>query len=443
MPQGGGRRLTEATGTEAAPKVRSLMSVWGVAALGIGSMVGAGIFTLLGEAALMTGRDVYLSFGVGGAIALLSGYSYARLAARYPGRGGIMEYFDRAFPWRALAGGLSILFLVSMIIALTMIAKTFGAYAGRLALGDHSSALAVDAFASVIVIVVVLANMAGSGMVSHIEEFLVGFKLVILAGLMLVGLWALDSSMMAGEPEVAPTTLFASVGLTFFAYAGYGIMANASGYVADPAKTIPRAIFIAIGVVVMLYIGLAVIVLGHVPADHLLRYRHTAVAQAAHRVFGSPGFVVVSVAALLATTSALNASLFSGLEISKAMAARGELPAIFGKPAWREGTHGLVWAAAIVLVLVNLIDLSAICHIAGAAALILYLAVFAAHWRLRGETGGSRSLILLGAGLMTAVLIAQVVHLWTTRPEVLAFTVVAVLGSLALERAILRRSGRT
>jgi len=417
------------------------MSVWAVAALGIGSMVGAGIFTLLGEAALMTGRDVYLSFAVGGAIALLSGYSYARLAGRFPGAGGIMEYFDRAFPWSVLAGGLSILFLISLLIALTMIAKTFGAYAGRLALGDALTPLHVDLFASAIVIVVVLANMAGSGMVSHIEEFLVGFKLIILAGLMLAGLWALDPAMLAGEPEVAPDTLFASVGLTFFAYAGYGIMANASGFVADPARSIPRAIFIAIGVVATLYIGLAVIVLGHVPADHLHHYKHTAVAQAAHQVFGAPGFVVVSIAALLATTSALNASLFSGLEISKAMAARGELPAIFGKTAWREGTHGLVLAAAAVLVLVNVIDLTAICHIAGAAALVLYLAVFAAHWRLHEEAGGSRFLIVLGTALMAVVLVAQVIHLWSTRPEVLAFTVAAVLGSLLLEWLILRRGG--
>jgi amino acid transporter len=416
------------------------MSLWGVSALGVGSMVGAGIFTLLGEAALMTGRDVYLSFAVGGTIALLSGYSYARLAARFPGPGGIMEYFDRAFPWRTLAGGLSILFLVSLVIALTMISKTFGAYAARLALGDASSPLAADAFASAIVIVVVLTNMAGSGLVSHVEEFLVGFKLIILAGLMLVGLWALDPKMLAGEPEVPTTALFASVGLTFFAYAGYGIMANASGYVADPARTVPRAIFIAIGVVATLYIGLSVVVQGHVPAAHLYQYKHTAVAEAAHLLFGTPGFLIVSVAALLATTSALNASLFSGLQISRAMASRGELPAMFGRAAWREGTHGLVWATALVLVLVNLIDLTAICHIAGATALILYLAVFAAHWRLHAEAGGSRLLIVLGVALMAVVLVAQVIHLWTARPEVLAFTAAAVLGSLAIEWLILRRS---
>src|SRR5438552_5816332 len=216
-------------------------------------------------------------------------------------------------------------------------------------------------------------------------------------------------------------------------------MANASGYVADPARTVPRAIFIAIGVVAILYVGLAIIVLGHVPADHLLRYRHTAVAQAAHRVFGQPGFVVVSIAALLATTSALNASLFSGLAISKAMAAEGELPAVFGRAAWRQGTHGLVWTAAVVLVMVNLLDLSSICHIAGATCLVLYLAVFAAHWRLHAEAGGSRLLIVLGAGLMMVVLVAQLIHLWKTMPVVIAVTLAAVLGSLAVEWLILRR----
>jgi len=415
------------------------MSVWGVAALGVGSMVGAGIFTLLGEAALMTGSDVYLSFAVGGVIALLSGYSYARLASRFPSSGGIMDYFDRAFPSRVLSGGLSILFLVGLVIALTMIAKTFGAYAGRLALGDNSSPLVVDLFASGVVIAVVMMNMAGSGLVSHVEEVMVGVKLVILTLLMLAGMWALDPKALAGEPAVPTTTLFASVGLTFFAYAGYGIMANASGFVANPAKTVPRAIFIAIGVVATLYVGLAVIVLGHVPAEHLRHYKHTAVAQAAHLVFGEPGFVVVSVAALLATTSALNASLFSGLEISKAMAAEGELPAVFGRAAWRQGTHGLVWTAAAVLVMVNLLELSAICHIAGATCLILYLAVFAAHWRLHKEAGGSRLLMALGTLLMVVVLVAQVIHLWETRPSVLAVTLAAVLGSLLVEWLILRR----
>jgi amino acid transporter len=425
--------VTGTTGT-----ARPSLSIWSVAALGVGSMVGAGIFTLLGEAALMTGRDVYLAFAAGGAIALLSGWSYARLAARFPDSGGIKTYFERAFPSRILAGGLSILFLVGMAITLAVIAKTFGAYAGRLTLGDATSVLADDLFASAAILFVVWANMAGSGIVGHVEEVMVSVKLAILSALLLAGLWVADPARLVSAPTVAPATLAASVGLTFFAYAGYGVMANASGDVANPVKVVPRAIFLAIGVVIALYVGLAVIVLGTISADDLARYRHTAIAQAAHLVFGKPGFVVVSVAALLATTSALNAGLFSGLAISKAMAARGELPSMFGRPAGRAGTQGLLWAAAVVLVMVNLLTLSEICHIAGATCLILYLAVFAAHWRLHAEAGGSRLLILAGASLMLLVLVAQFFHLWQARPRVIAVTAASVLGSLALEWLILK-----
>jgi len=105
----------------ATPAKHGAMRLWSVAALGIGSMVGAGIFALLGQAALMAGSDVYLSFAIGGVIALLSGYSYARLAARFPSSAGIMEYFDRAYPSRVVAGGLSVLYLITSIIAIAMI----------------------------------------------------------------------------------------------------------------------------------------------------------------------------------------------------------------------------------------------------------------------------------------------------------------------------------
>jgi hypothetical protein len=98
-----------------------------------------------------------------------------------------------------------------------------------------------------------------------------------------------------------------------------------------------------------------------------------------------------------------------------------------------------VWTAGLVLAMINLLGLSAICHIAGAACLILYLAVFAAHWRLHAETGGSRLLIALGAILMMVVLVAQLIHLWEYRPEVIAVTAAMVVGSLVLEWQILKR----
>lgn len=415
------------------------MRLWSVSALGIGSMVGAGIFALLGQAALMAGSDVYFSFAIGGIIALLSGYSYSRLAARFPSSGGIMDYFDRAFPSKTVAGGLSVLYLVTQVVSIAMIAKTFGAYADRLLLGDESAPYVASIFASGIVIALVLINMAGSGAVGRIEELLVAAKLIILTVLLLAGVPSIDPGLLSKGPTIGPATLFASVGLTFFAYAGYGMMTNAAGHVANPAVTIPRAMFLAIGIVIVLYIGLSVIVLGNITPAELARFSSTAVAQAAQPVLGNAGFVIVSIGALFATSSAINASLFCALEVSRGLAEKGQLPAVFARAAWGRGTRGLVWSAGAILVMVNLFDLGAIAQVAGATFLISYLGVFAAHWRLRGEAGGSRLVILCGAALMTVVLVAFLQSLWSTQPSAIWLTVLAVAGSLAVEWLVQRR----
>src|SRR3990167_7989609 len=209
-----GRAMTDAT----VPPKHGPMRLWSVSALGIGSLGGAGIFALLGQAALMAGSDVYLSFAIGGVIALLSGYSYSRLAARFPSSGGIMDYFDRAFPSKVVAGGLSVLYLVTQIVSIAMIAKTFGAYADRLLVGDVSIPLVANMFGSAIVIALVVINMVGSGTVGRIEELLVAAKLIILTALLLAGVPSIDPAMLRNGPTVGSATLFASVGLTFFAY---------------------------------------------------------------------------------------------------------------------------------------------------------------------------------------------------------------------------------
>jgi amino acid transporter len=325
-----------------------------------------------------------------------------------------------------------------------MIAKTFGAYANRLLLGDASPHVFTDVFASAIVILLVVLNMTGSAAVGLAEVVLVAIKLTILVVLMLAGLPGIQPQMLTSGVGVSPATLLASVGLTFFAYAGFGMMANAAGEVARPEKTIPCAIFIAIGVVIVLYVGLALVVLGNVSTTDLSRFADTAVAEAARPVLGHAGYVIVSIGALLATASAINATLFSALHISKGLAAERQLPEIFGRPSWGQGTQGqgtqgMVWAAVAMLVMVNLLDLGAIANIAGANFLISYLAVFVAHWRLRREAGGSSLLIVCGFTLMAVVLVAFVASLLKTQPVAIALTLLVLLASAAVEGLLQRR----
>ncbi len=301
------------------------MNVWSVAALGIGSMVGAGIFALLGQVALCAGHETYLAFVIGGIVAVFSGYSYGKLAARYPQAGGIVDYFDQAFGTAVISGTLSLIYLLTLVVTVAMVAKAFGAYGAQLLLNTQDR-LWINVLASTAVVLLAILNLANSKLVGEAELIMVCLKLLILAVLMVAGLSGSGYQHIADHVHPSLFTLIGSVGLTFFAYAGFGMMTNAAESVAEPQMTIPRAIYLAIGTVALLYVGLAVVVLRSISPAELVRHADTAVATAAEPILGRSGFVAVSIAALLATTSAINATLFSIVRISMALGDSGQLP---------------------------------------------------------------------------------------------------------------------
>jgi amino acid transporter len=415
------------------------MNMISVAAMGVGAMVGAGIFALLGVVALIAGNDTYLSFLGGGIIAALSGYSYAKLAARYPDAGGLTAYFHEAFGTGTTSGTLSLTYVITIAVTIAMVAKAFGAYATALAFGSSTNPIVIDAFASGITILMVLLNIAGSKLVGKAEVILVGIKLTILAVLILAGAYGMTThpQVVHNSPQIL--SLFSSIGLTFFAYAGFGTITNAAGKVADPSNAIPRAIYLAIATVIVLYCALALVVLGNVSTADLKNHADTAVAIAAKPVLGRVGFVGVSVAALLATASGINAWVFSGMQITQAMVKVGNLPQMFAHLVWRKGSLGMLLGVAGILLSIALLDLTALARIASATFLISYLAIQVAHWRLIAETKGSRMLVGIGLILMVLVLAA---FLWATflaQPWALAL-IVAFLGLSWLVELFLSRS---
>ena len=419
---------------------KTYLGVWSVAALGIGSMVGAGIFALLGQAAVVAGKDVYLSFIIGGIVALLSGFTYARLGSRFPTSGGITDYFDKGFGNKGISGAFSLLYLITLAITLAMVGKTFGAYATKLFFPAYEhNPFIIGGFTSFIILFLGFLNMMNADLIGRAEVGLVLFKLTILAVLAVAG--------FAGAHQVAPSVnlsqvnfpiLWGSVGLTFFAYAGYGMMANTAGNLRNPAKTLPRAIFLAIGLVIVLYVLLAFVLLDNVSPEKLAQNADTAIAVAAYPVLGSWGVLAVLIAALVATSSAINATFFSSLRIMSELSNKGQLGAIFSRVFWRKGSKGFFWFVVGIMVVANVLNLTSIANIASATFLISYLAVFVAHWRLRKETQTHGFWIVLGFLLMLSVLIVFLGHVFQLQPEAVGLIVVFVGASFGLEYVVLR-----
>ena len=135
------------------------ISTRGAIALGIGSMVGAGIFALMGVAAAHAGSAVWLSFLVAGIIALLTGHSFVHLGIRYPTRGGVVEYLGQAYGTGRFSGGCSIVFYIAQLIGMAMISLAFGKFTAHLfGFGDsdhlgwdhnHPQALTLQCWSSI------------------------------------------------------------------------------------------------------------------------------------------------------------------------------------------------------------------------------------------------------------------------------------------------------
>jgi len=380
------------------------MDLTSVVALGIGSIVGAGIFALLGQVIVMAGDRTYYSFLLAGTAALFSGYSYARLSRRYPQYGGLTNYFHLAFKSKFVSGGLTFVYLLTSAISISMMAKSFGIYATEFFDYIPPVERYVNMFALGLIAAMAVINMLGSAEVGWSEIFMVGFKLTVLLVLIIAAWFHFGPDLPA--TNIKPTSnlqFFGSIGITFFAYAGYGVITNAASDVADPQKTIPRAIYITLFLVMSLYCGLAFVVLNFIPGSELYGNPDTAVATAAKRLLGSGGQAVMYLTAVIAFISGISATFFSIFRITRSLAHQHILPAFYMHTFWRHGTFGNLLTTVLIMLATVFFDFTSIVNLSSAAFLVSYLGVFAAAWVLRRETQSNPLVIIIGSVFMLLI----------------------------------------
>ncbi len=176
---------------------KNSISLLGAIFLGIGSMVGAGIFALFGEAGAIAGAAVWVSFLIGGIIALLQGYSFAKLGARYPSAGGMIAWIVRGFGKGLFTGGVVMLGYFSVLIVTAMVAVTFGNYATDLFLGENANPIWVKIFAAAIIILLTFVNSIGAEAVTKAQTVIVSIVLVILSGFAIAMLANMNPALLA------------------------------------------------------------------------------------------------------------------------------------------------------------------------------------------------------------------------------------------------------
>jgi amino acid transporter len=228
----------------------------------------------------------------------------------------------------------------------------------------------------------------------------------------------------------------------FLSYMGFGLVTNAAEDMVDPARNVPRAIYLSVVVVTIVYVLVSVVAVGNLPLARIVQAQDFALAEAAKPFLGHWGYMFVSIGALFSIASALNATLFGGANVAYALARDGELPELFERKRWMHAPEGLYITAALSIVFALAFSLNGITSITSAVFMVVYIAVLTAHLRLRSEVGGRRGIIVLGILVVGVVFVILQLHLWKT--DRLAFwTVWAVFAaSLVLDGLYRRVRGR-
>lgn len=397
--------------------------------IGIGGMVGAGIFSILGVVVQASGTALWLSFVTGGVVALLSTYSYAKLGVRYPSAGGAVEFLVKGFGDGVLSGGINIYMWVGYVIALALYAQAFAGYAMTF-LPAHQPAWLAKAFGLGIVLLFTAANVVGANFVGRSETVIVGVKLAILVLFAVAGLYFIQPHNLTPTSWPSPSGILFGAGILFIGYEGFGLVANAAEDMADPRKLLPKALYLSVIAVIILYVTVSVAVIGNLDVPSIVRAKDYALAEAAKPFLGVFGFKLVAVAALFSTASAINATLFGAANVSYVIAREGELPGIFSLRIRQNATGGLFITAGVVILFILFFDLSGVAMMGSGAFLLIYASVHAAHLNVAHETGGSRWLI--GLSLATCLVMAAILSVYIYQHSKEAFITMFALIPISL-----------
>jgi amino acid transporter len=408
---------------------RDAMSVRGAAFLGIGAMIGAGIFALLGEAGAVAGAAVWLSFLLAGVVATLLGYTVVKLGTRFPSSGGLIAYLVEGFGNGRLVGIAAWLgYFSAIVIVCAMVAVSFGSYATSLFVGEGAGPAWDNAFTTAIIVAMVAVNLVGSRLVDRAQSAIVVVLLAVFAVFAAVTLVDLDTDLLAFGDYPPVGDIVASVALTFFAYLGFSVISFSAGDLRAPERELPRAMYLALGVTTVTYLLISIGVFGTLTVDEVVGYGETAIAEAARPALGDAGFVVMAVAALLATASSVNATLYASGGLTAMLAKVGQFPPFFGAGP-RFGSHrGMLITALLVAVVGNVVDLSAIASVGSACSLVIFLLVGVAAFRLRADIGAAAPIVIAAIAVTAVVLVFFAFDTLRNAPETFA----AIVGIAAL-----------
>ena len=350
-----------------ATSLRRVLGLMEVTAGGVGIIIGAGIYVLLGAATAHAGPLVWLAFLVAAVLSALTGLSYAELSSMFPSAAGEYEYTRRAMPeWVAFVVGWTM--IMGLVVAAATVSIGFARYAGYF--------LDIDARATALGLLTVVSTIAMVG-VKHSARLTVALSAVQVGGLVL--------GVAIGVPHVGDVDLLAGHGvggvlgaaaLVFFAFIGFDEVITLAEETRDPTRTVPRALLLALGLSTGLYIAVAVAAVSVLGADTLAASPRPLADVMAH-VLGDRGATVVAAIAVMTTTNTTLLVVTAASRVMYGMAKAGAMPRSFALVHQRRRTpiRAIVAVALVAGTFALFGDFAVVAAVTDFAVYVVFLAV--------------------------------------------------------------------
>lgn len=401
------------------------LGLYELIAIGVGGMIGGGIFSVLGLAVGISGHAAPIAFSIGSLIALSAGYSYVRLALTFCKDGASFTYLERAFPDKLYIAGISgWVIVIGYVGTLALYAFTFGAYATHL-FGLEGSQLMRVIFSISVLAIFMTINILGAKLMGRSEDIIVYLKIILLAILGTVGFFTLKSAHFTPLLNKGLASVFLGGAVIFVAFEGFQLITNAVEETKNPEKNIPRGVFSAIIVTSVIYITITIVAVGNLDAGALMGAKEYALAVVSAPILGKWGVLLVDIAAIFATSSAINGTLFGSSRLASEMATDSLAPRIF---SFHRRTDIPIIAIVIITALASLFTLfgklDVIATFSSVTFLIVSIAVTVANLKLHKKTKSSLFLIILGLSLMGITVVLLFVYVARNIPWTLLFIVI-------------------
>ncbi len=404
----------------------------GAISIGIGGMVGGGIFAVLGEAVSLAHGATFVAFFTAGLVALLTSYSYAKLSVCYQNRGGTVVFVDNAFKKNILSGSVNLMLWLSYLVTISLYATAFASYGGTF-FKNGTNLYVEQGLIFVAIFLPTFINLVSASFVSKSESVIVFIKVVLLILIIVSGALYIEPERLSSTHWESPLGIITAGMIIFVAYEGFELIANASEDIKNPTVNLPRAFYGSVILVILLYVLISIVTVGVVPEEQLLDAKDYALAIAAKPSLGEVGFIIVAIAALLSTFSAINATIYGNARLGFFLANTGELPKVLSQE--KNGIPNVgVWATSILSFFLAIsISLTEIAIIASAGFLLIFTIVNTTAFKLAKEIKASRFILFFSILFSLLALVTLLFHTYSSNPKAIVIFVLFIIFSISFE----------